>query len=143
MTAVYIVNTNGSKLVITKNRVAPVKHMTLPHLELMAAVVGARLIIHVQQSLNISNVTCWSDSHVILCWLCTIKPLKRFVRNRVEEIKTRIRDYPWRYCPTISNQLLWNTGPSWIRYDRVTRMKAKRKPYTDNNRYADDRWIVA
>ncbi|XP_053399566.1 uncharacterized protein LOC128556996 [Mercenaria mercenaria] len=101
--------------------------MTLPQLELMAAVVGARLVQHVQESLNISDVICWSDSQIVLHWLST---LKRFVQNRVKEMQTLIKYYPWYYCPTYDNlsdlltrgipadQLLqnnlWNSGPSWI-----------------------------
>ncbi|XP_053390747.1 uncharacterized protein LOC128553594 [Mercenaria mercenaria] len=101
--AVYIVNADGSRLVIAKNRVAPVKPMTLPQLELMAAVVGARLVQHVQDSLNISDVICWSDSQIVLHWLSTSKPLKQFVQNRVIEIQTLTKNYPWHYCPTSAN----------------------------------------
>ena len=55
---------------MSKSRVAPVKQHSLPRLELMAAVVAARLGSFVDSSLNLSvNMYYWSDSQIVLCWL--------------------------------------------------------------------------
>ncbi|XP_053391449.1 uncharacterized protein LOC128554225 [Mercenaria mercenaria] len=115
---------------MAKNRVAPLKTLTLPQLELIAALIGARLASHLQKSLQTPNVTFWSDSQIVLHWLTTSKPLKRFVRNRVDEINQLTGKSLWRYCPTNDNPAdlltrgisadifldnqLWNTGPSWL-----------------------------
>ena len=40
------------KLVASKSRVAPVKELTIPRLELLAALALARLITHVKEALE-------------------------------------------------------------------------------------------
>ena len=67
--AAYISNHSQARLVMAKNRVAPLKVLTLPQLELMAALVGARLASHLLQTISTSNVTFWSDSQIVLYWL--------------------------------------------------------------------------
>ncbi|XP_053406534.1 uncharacterized protein LOC123530253 [Mercenaria mercenaria] len=126
----YFSNEKQTRILMAKNRVAPLKTLTLPQLELMAALIGARLASHLQKSLQTPNVTFWSDSQIVLHWLTTSKPLKRFVRNRVDEINQLTGKSLWRYCPTNDNPAdlltrgisadifldnqLWNTGPSWL-----------------------------
>ncbi|XP_053402669.1 uncharacterized protein LOC128557991 [Mercenaria mercenaria] len=126
----YICNKSDSKLVMAKNRVAPLKFLTLPQLELLAALVGARLATHLHSCLNVSDVTFWSDSQIVLYWLNTNRPLKRFVQNRVIEIQSLTPQYEWKYCPRCDNPAdlltrgistdqfisnnLWETGPTWI-----------------------------
>ena len=115
---------------MARSRVAPVKELTLPQLELMAAVIGARLGKHVQNVLECTNVTFWSDSQIVLQWLKTSKPLKKFVSSRIQEINEITKGYEWRYCPTLSNPAdlltrgisakmlienkLWMNGPTWL-----------------------------
>ena len=52
------------KLVASKSRVAPVKELTIPRLELLAALVLAGLITHVKEALEldatITNMPCWT-----------------------------------------------------------------------------------
>ncbi|XP_053407998.1 uncharacterized protein LOC128559687 [Mercenaria mercenaria] len=82
--AAYILNHKETRLVMAKYRIAPVKKLTLPQLELMAAVIGARLYEHLQTTLEVKNVTFWSDSQIVLHWSATMKQLTGFVKNRVE-----------------------------------------------------------
>ena len=60
----HITTTNGRylKFVASKSRVAPVKHESIPRLEVLAALVLARLITHVGEALKpeveITEMTC-------------------------------------------------------------------------------------
>ena len=99
----YLCNGNRSAIVMAKNRVAPLKIITLPKLELMTAVVGAGLASHLEKSLAPKNVTFWSDSQIVLHWLQSTKPLKRLQANRVMEIQGITHDRKWMFCPTVDN----------------------------------------
>lgn len=61
------------KFVISKTRVAPLVDQIIPRLELLSALILARLICHIQSVLEgfvpISHVRCWSDSEVALYWI--------------------------------------------------------------------------
>ncbi|XP_068684143.1 uncharacterized protein [Montipora foliosa] len=61
----------SSQLVISKSRVAPMKKVSLPRLELLAAVVNARLLKFVVGALpmKVARVVRWSDSMVALHWI--------------------------------------------------------------------------
>ena len=57
--------------VTARARVAPVKKVSLPRLELLGALLSARLIVFVRDALKLQNVTCkaWTDSTVALGWI--------------------------------------------------------------------------
>ncbi|CAG2220740.1 unnamed protein product [Mytilus edulis] len=128
--AAYLCNENETTLVMAKTRVAPVKCLTLPQLELMAAIIGARLAAHLHSTLNYPKIVFWSDSSIVLHWLTSTKTLKRFIANRVKEITELTHPYKWRYCPTDNNpadlltrgltieqfdqSILWRKGPHWL-----------------------------
>ena len=61
----------STHLVMSKSRVAPAKTVSLPRLELLAAVVNARLLKFVAGSLTlkVDRVVCWTDSMVTLQWI--------------------------------------------------------------------------
>ncbi|XP_064633645.1 uncharacterized protein LOC135491604 [Lineus longissimus] len=136
--AVYIrvVDQNGytaARLVMSKSKVAPVKKVSLPRLELLAAVVNTRLVKFVKESLsrNIDRVTMWTDSTVTLAWIRKPSHIwKTFVANRVEEIQTTWEPELWRHCPgednpsdlltrglpaeDLVNREEWWSGPQWL-----------------------------
>jgi len=70
-------------LVMSKTRVAPLKQITLPKLELMAAVIAVRLSEFITTSLTIDcKLHMWSDSQIVLCWIASSKKLKPFIDHR-------------------------------------------------------------
>lgn len=56
------------RLVAGKSRVAPPKSISIPRLELMAAVVGVRLLTETRKSVDLINCSeyYWTDSSVTL-----------------------------------------------------------------------------
>ena len=56
---------------MAKNRVAPLKQLTLPKLELMGAVIGARLAKHLLDNLGDMVVNFWRDSQIVLKWIAS------------------------------------------------------------------------
>ncbi|XP_053388226.1 uncharacterized protein LOC128551404 [Mercenaria mercenaria] len=99
----YVCRDNQSTLMMAKTRVAPLKKLTLPRLELMAAVISSRLCKHLKQNTSIPQIHLWSDSQIVLYWLQTSKTLQRIVRNRVTEIHELTENRKSRYCPTKDN----------------------------------------
>ncbi len=91
-TAIYLLQTfntqSRSDLVFSKTRVAPLKGMTIPRLELMAVLIGVRCVDFVKHQLKlpIERIYLWSDSQCVLTWISTDKTLSKFVQNRVDEI---------------------------------------------------------
>ena len=94
-------------LVMSKVKVAPLKKLTLPRLELMGSLLCARLVVFVKKALKLADDVecfCWTDSTVALCWIKGIPhKWKQFVANRVAEIHTLTSPDSWRHCPGILN----------------------------------------
>ena len=45
----------------------------------------------------------WSDSEIVLHWLCSKKQQDSFGSKRTEEIEKMTKQHQWRYCPSASN----------------------------------------
>ena len=98
------------RLVAGKGRVAPLKAQSICRLELMAALIAARLAETVAAELmtKIEKITFWSDSTTVLHRIHqTSSNYKAFVGNRVPEIDTIMSNLETtlgaRYLPTGTN----------------------------------------
>ncbi|GFV82586.1 DUF5641 domain-containing protein [Trichonephila clavipes] len=119
-------------LVRAKARVAPLKPLSIPRLELMACCIGYRLANSIVNALNLPNlrITFWSDSTTALWWIKEKGSWSVFVENRVKEIRQLTRGHLWKHVPGNLNiadllsrgcspqQMLisrWWEGPLWLR----------------------------
>ena len=76
-------------LVMAKTRVAPIKRLTIPRLELCGANLLSEVMDHARKVFNISldETFTWTDSTVVLHWLSgNPRLLKTFVGNRISNI---------------------------------------------------------
>ena len=94
------------RLVASKTRVAPIKSQTIPRLELLGAVISARLFNSISNSLLIDDdieKLFWTDCTTTLQWIQNDKPWKQYVRQRVQEIRQLTPRERWRHCPGSEN----------------------------------------
>ena len=137
--AIYLVceTTNGvySRLLCSKVRLAPLKSLTIPRLELMAARILVTLMETAQKALSsdteIDEIKYWTDSITVLYWILNKGEWKTFVQHRVNEIVALTRKEDWGHVAGLVNpadigsrgvspsQLvnsnLWWEGPDWLR----------------------------
>lgn len=75
-------------LVTSKTTVAPIKKLTIPHLELCGTHLIAQLLYEVKVfELPIALVFAWTDSTIVLSWLVgNPRQFKTYVANRVSGI---------------------------------------------------------
>lgn len=109
--AVYLRVSSGSSCVVSlmmaRLRLTPIRcrdSWTIPKLELMAVLIGTRLLNYVQKALDVrvSQIMLWTDSQVVLGWLKSDRLLPPFVTRRLLEIR-QSTNTQFRYVPSLSN----------------------------------------
>ena len=137
-----MINSTGDvhlSIVASKTKVAPIKRLTIPRLELCSARLLTQLLHHIQHVFNLplNCVYTWTDSTIILSWLVgNSRRFKAFVGNRILHIVELISPDRWRHVNGTDNPAdcasrglfpselldhdLWWNGLEWLKL-----------PYTD------------
>ncbi|UYV65032.1 hypothetical protein LAZ67_3002876 [Cordylochernes scorpioides] len=120
------------QLIQARTRVAPLKKLTIPRLELLACLIGARLAANVIQDLEFEEIPrfYWTDSTNAPCWIQREDNWAAFVMNRVKEIHNLSSPESWRHIPGRLNpadlpsrgcsaeslkETRWWEGPAWLK----------------------------
>ena len=93
-------------LVMAKSRVAPLKNITIPRLELTAAVVSAKVSSFLRRELEYEDVkeVFWTDSQAVLGYINNeVRRFHVFVANGVQQIRDLTSPQQWRYIDTKKN----------------------------------------
>ncbi|XP_071963463.1 uncharacterized protein [Antedon mediterranea] len=135
--AYFRIEPDGKKptveFIIGRARVTPLKLVTIPRLELMAAVLAATLdsTIRRELSYSINETVYWSDSMIVLSYIRNEnRRYKTFVANRVSKILSESSKHQWRHVPTKENPAdegsrgtyelgKWLTGPDFLYKDEA------------------------
>ncbi|XP_064475530.1 uncharacterized protein LOC135389409 [Ornithodoros turicata] len=139
------------RLLMSKCRVAPVKPVSLPRLELLACLLAARLWDYVRQVPEFSSYMAWfwTASAIALQWITGGNDRQEtFVRNRSSEIRRLTETSTWQHCRSHDNpadlitrgapasfaqqKLAWWSGPSWLSRPEPNWPPRAATPKTDN-----------
>ncbi|XP_036347753.1 uncharacterized protein LOC118757122 [Rhagoletis pomonella] len=130
-------NKNGVNTIIVaaKSKVAPLKPVSIPRLELQAAVTGVRLANNVMKALQfpIHARFWWSDSKTVLKWLrMDPRNFKQYVMHRVGEVLEATNATDWNWVPSKINPAglatkfsrqqssdIWLHGPKFLSFNQT------------------------
>ena len=123
------------RFLVGKTRVAPLKKLTLPRLELIAALLCVRLVntaLKFLSNIPVSSVHFYTDSENVLYWIQS--PHKQwgvFVMHRLREIRALSKESQWQHVRSKQNPAdsatrsnvnfsydlieLWYNGPNFLR----------------------------
>ena len=135
--AIYKDGSINTRIIASKSYVAPLKPLSIPRLELQAAVIGARLTDTVVKESKIAFMrrVYWSDSRTVLCWIRSEpRTYLPFVLNRLGEIDLLTNAKDWQWISTNENPAddatkvkkldlgpggIWLNGPKFLRQEEI------------------------
>lgn len=134
----YSTTETSTRLIMSKGKIAPLKFVSLPRLELSAALLAVKLANFIIDSLqcDIDSIHYWVDSTIVLNWLeKDIDKVEVFVKNRVSKILEETVVSQWNHVNTKQNPAdiitrgskpqtlltsqFWFEGPMWLKLDHI------------------------
>ena len=118
------------RFIAAKSRVAPLKKLTIPRLELQGAVLASRLTIVDESRFRFEKAILFLDSKIVLAWIRSkARIFKPFVSISVGEIQTNTDLSQWKHIPGEMNVAddvsrgipvrnlveRWQHGPKFLR----------------------------
>ena len=110
----------SSHLITSEKKVAPVKVVSMPRLELCGAHLAAKLLEATMSTLQITGLEqsfhAWTDSTITLQWLSQLpRTWTTFVANRVSYIQEIIKRDSWNHVQQMTTQQIWPQGDSQLK----------------------------
>ena len=134
-------------LVMAKARVSPSKAMTIPRMELTAALLSVKISALLQKELRLGAVpeTFWTDSEVVRGYVSNdSRRFHTFVANRVQAIRAHTTPRQWRRISTkenpaddasrglsaqeLINSQRWWTGPTLLWHPSIKEASSDEAP---------------
>ena len=100
----YVDGSVSIRMIASKSKVAPLKAVSVPRLELIGATLSVRLASTITNVLKYDSVYYWTDSMNVLWWITRrSRTLKTCVANRIAKIQRDTETMQWRHVKTKEN----------------------------------------